>query len=121
MIQEARRIVVMATAVLGLAACTVGGGPLGGDDLYASMTDEDVSLAVQTMQKALEDRPDGSPALWRNDTSGNAGAIEPVSTYVTTGGYACREYVERLEVDGQQARYRNTACRDDTGRWVWVG
>jgi surface antigen len=114
-----RPVLVAAAAAIGLAGCTVGGR--GDGDVYTAMTDQDVDLAVQTLQKALEERPNGVPAAWRNDASGNAGTIEPVATWVTTGGYPCRDYVERLRVDGTEARFRNTACRDDEGRWVWLG
>lgn len=109
----------LATVALLLGGCMTGGG--GGPDLYADLTQSDVDLAVQTLQSALESQPNGAARRWVNEASGNAGAIEPVNAYVTTGGYACRDYIERLEVEGRKARYRNTACRDDSGRWVWIG
>jgi surface antigen len=119
--RDAWRTLAGATAVvLGLAGCTVGSG-LADADLYDALTDRDVALAVDTLQQALEVRPNGEAVTWRNEASGHAGSIEPVSTWVTTGGYACRAYVERLQVDGREGRFRNTACRDEDGRWVWVG
>lgn len=110
----------LAVVVTASAGCTVSQGQFGDTDLYGAMTDQDVQLAVRALQQALEERPNGLPVAWRNDASGNAGTIEPVSTYVTTGGYPCRDYVEELRIDGREASVRNTACRDDDGRWVWV-
>lgn len=112
------RLTLAALSVL-LAGCIAGGD--GGGDLYAGLTERDVDLAVETLQSALEGQPNGTPARWENTESGNGGAIEPVNAYVTTGGYACRDYIERLRVEGREGRYRNTACRDESGRWVWVG
>lgn len=116
-----RRVTVPALAAVALllGGCMTGGS--GGPDLYADLTERDVDLAVQTLQSVLESQPNGAASRWENEASGNAGAIEPVNAYVTTGGYACRDYIERLEVEGRKARYRNTACRDDSGRWVWIG
>jgi len=91
-----------------------------GDSLHDEMTDQDVELAVATMQRALDTRPNGGTMSWTNADSGNSGVIRPIDAVMTEGGYPCRRYEERLTVDARTASYESRACRNDAGRWIWL-
>jgi surface antigen len=106
-----------AALMLALTACAA---PPPQPPLYAALTDRDVALAVETMQEALERHGNNDALAWANDDTGNGGAITPLATFVTTGGYPCRRYVEQLEVSGRSGRYEHVACRNEDGDWVWI-
>lgn len=104
--------------VVGFGGCAM----LGNDQsaLYGAMNDQDVRLAVKTMQATLESTPDGVTRSWLNEVSGHTGAITPTRTYLSAGGYYCRDYVEQLVLNDQQAQFEHTACRVDDARWAWI-
>ncbi|MDP6708415.1 MAG: RT0821/Lpp0805 family surface protein [Alphaproteobacteria bacterium] len=82
------------------------------------MNAEDRRLANGAVQKALETRLSGTSTFWRNDASGNAGAVVPVRTYRTKGGRYCRVYDQRLfPREARVTARQRTACRDDRGIW----
>jgi surface antigen len=90
------------------------------EPVHADLTDSDVTLAVATMEAALEDARYGESRAWRNPETGHAGAVMPRRTYVSGAGSYCRVYQETLTANGRSATYQNTACRDDDGMWHWV-
>lgn len=87
---------------------------------YDLLTDQDIELAVATMQQALETRGDGDNVRWENADSGNSGAVTPVATFVTDKGVFCRNYRETVFISDKQGTSENTSCRDDDGTWAWV-
>jgi surface antigen len=104
--------------VLTLGACA----GLGGSDpkLYQALSDSDVQLASRTMQSTLERAPDGATQSWVNKQTGHRGALTPIRTYVTESGSFCREYREELVVGAESGSFYQSACRDETARWVWL-
>ncbi len=88
--------------------------------LYQSLTDEDVAIAANMLQITLENSPDDANRAWRNPTSQNSGSVTPLSTYLSSTGYFCREYRETLSIRDNTETYLNRACRDDDGSWVWL-
>jgi surface antigen len=90
------------------------------DELYAEMTEDDLDLAGKTFQEAMEGVNDEGALTWSNPESGNSGFFRPVRTYVTSGGYFCRDYEETLNVNAEQGTYQNMACREVDGGWIWV-
>ena len=129
-------IVVLALALVGCAGVQSGANDLkdglgrvasridaavrGPTALYNDLTDEDVQIAVQAMQVAMETKPTGEAVDWTNPTSGNAGAFTPRRTFITDRGIFCRDYEEKLEVGDRSGVVNNTACRSDDGAWTWV-
>jgi surface antigen len=103
---------------LPLGACAVlkGGDP----EVYSRLNDQDVALAARLMQQTLENAPDGDTRRWNNQTTGSAGTITPVRTYVTEDGDICRDYREEISLTGQSERFFHTACRSGDARWVWL-
>lgn len=111
----ARRLTI-AILALHLAGCA----GVGASDpaLYGGLAESDVAMASRLVQSTLEAAPDGATRRWTNQQTGNGGAITPLRTYVSEGGYVCREYREELAVAGQAGRFYHTACRDDAARWA---
>ncbi|MFQ5783799.1 MAG: RT0821/Lpp0805 family surface protein [Alphaproteobacteria bacterium] len=90
-------------------------------DLYDGLDGRDLDLAHSGVQQALEMGSSGVALRWVNASSGNAGAITPLSTFRTSTGYYCRRYRETV-IRGRrgEARAVRTACRDDFGVWRQV-
>lgn len=108
-------------AALAVSGCVTPAGPVVPYDLYELMSDSDVALAVETMQLGLETGSDGAVARWSNPETGNSGAIKPLRTYQTAGGYFCRDFEELLNVDDIVRVYEdNHACRADDGVWRFL-
>jgi surface antigen len=85
-----------------------------------NLTESDVSLAVTTMNAALEHARHGETRTWHNPETGHAGAVMPQRTYLSEAGSYCRGYQETLAVDGRSETYSSTACRDAEGIWRWI-
>ena len=81
------------------------------------MSEVDIALADQAVQKALENARSGAAVKWHNDTNGAAGSITPLRTYRTAAGVFCRDYREVLTIGSASERYRDTACRSEDGLW----
>jgi surface antigen len=118
------RAALLGAALLTVSAC-VATAPTRGtlpDDttLYTQLTQSDIERAGAVLQDTLETANNGVTGDWRNPETGHSGAITPVTTLQTDQGVFCRRYDETLRVAGRQETYRQTACRTDEGRWVWV-
>lgn len=110
-----------------IAALSVLGGCAGnkpqsenvaGNDVFAqAMSEQDLVLADESVQKALQTRLSGKSITWRNPATGHRGTVTPVRSYKTKNGYFCREYRETVIISGQTRQYRDTACRDRDGIW----
>ena len=85
--------------------------------LYMSMTRDDVSIANQTIQNALENALSGTKLTWKSPVSGHSGSVTPINTFKSKSGFYCREYDETLTINERTERYRDTACRDSNGLW----
>ena len=112
------RKLTIAVVALHLAACANLGA--GDPAIYGGLAESDVAIAARLVQSTLEAAPDGATRRWTNQQTGNGGAITPLRTYVSEGGYICREYREELAVADQAGRFYHTACRDDAARWAWL-
>ena len=88
--------------------------------LYGRLSDQDVALAAVLLQEALETAPDGTARAWINPATGNGGRVTPMRSYLTEGGYFCRDYQEELAIGGQTGRFEHAACRDQAGLWIWL-
>ena len=90
-------------------------------DLRAEMSDDDVDMAVATLQSTLESEPDGTAASWANPQTGASGTIMPTRTYQTDNGYYCRNFTETVVMGARTATYDDEACRTDEGIWRLTG
>ena len=112
------RLLLALAIVLPLGACA---GLTGSDSaLYQSLADSDVQLASRSMQSTLERAPDGATRSWVNEQTGHRGSLTPTRTYVNESGSFCREYREELVIGADSGSFRQSACRDENARWVWL-
>lgn len=85
--------------------------------LYTKMTPDDVLIANQTVQRALENTVSGTRLSWKSRVTGNSGSITPISTFRSKSGFFCRNYGETITIGNQSEYYKDTACRDSDGLW----
>lgn len=114
------QLVTRTISFLGFVAvtgCASIGQMSNAEPLYTKMTGNDVLIANQTVQNALENVRSGMQLSWKSSVSGHSGSVTPVSTFRSKSGFYCREYDETLTIDDQTERYRDTACRDSGGLW----
>jgi len=115
-----RRRLIICTGALGLLLGGCAGWPSADADLYDRLSENDVTLAARTLQSALELTPDGATRRWTNQETGHSGAITPTRTYLTDGGFFCRDYREELVIGERSGRFDHSACRNEDARWVWL-
>jgi surface antigen len=106
----------IATAVIGAIAGSALGSHIG-----QNMDARDREEHSTTTAAALESAPTGQSLPWRNDTSGNYGAVTPQRTWQRADGTYCREFTQTITVGGQQQRAYGTACRQADGTWKITG
>jgi surface antigen len=111
---------IACAGALGLLLGGCAGWPTTDADLYDELTENDVALAVRTLQSALEVTPDGATRRWTNQETGHSGAITPTRTFLTEGGYFCRDYREELTLGERSGRFDHSACRGEDARWIWL-
>ena len=104
----------------GVSACTSTDTVNRSAPLYTQMTETDVELADQTLQRTLEEKQSGIGLGWKNESSGNSGFVTPIRTYRTASGSYCREFSEVIVIGNTSESYTNTACRSEDGIWLPV-
>jgi surface antigen len=114
---------LIGAAAGGGAAGIVGGVLLGGllgGAIGSALDQRDKQLALQTQQAALENARTGQESSWRNPDTGHYGSYTPTRTYENTSGQYCREYQEKVVIDGKTHSAYGTACRQPDGSWKVV-
>lgn len=81
------------------------------------MSNEDIALANQAFQRALEKSASGKSLTWRNPNTGRSGSITPQKTYRAQNNLYCRVFDETVVMMRNTESFRNTACRDRDGVW----
>ena len=99
-----------------IAAGVLGGGYLG-NRIGKKLSCRDQEYHYDTTQSALEYKPTGGSAAWRNPDSGHSGAVTPTRTWIAADGTPCRDFTQTIEVDGQLETLQGTACRQADGTW----
>ena len=112
---------VMAVALIGPAPDAQSSADLTeaiADRLYRGLDENDVGLARETVQKALETMRSDHSLAWSSAASGVTGRVTPLATFKTSTGYFCRRYREAVigGANGAASSIR-VACRDDDGVW----
>ena len=95
-------------------------GGLLGSEVGKSLDRADRLAMSQTTQQALETRPSGTSAAWRNPDSGNSGTVTPQPAFTTASGQHCREYQQTVMIGGEAQSAYGTACRQPDGTWKIV-
>jgi surface antigen len=99
----------------------VGGllGALAGGWVGNQLDARDRQYANRAYYDAFEEAPYGSTVTWRNPESGHHGYVTPTRGYERGGSY-CREYSQRIVIDGRSETAYGTACRQPDGTWQVV-
>lgn len=92
-------------------------GALVGGEIGKSLDRADRAMMARTTEQALETKPSGTAAVWRNPDSGNSGTITPRPAYQNSTGRYCREYQQTVTVGGESQQGYGTACRQPDGSW----
>jgi surface antigen len=95
------------------------GGLLGGA-IGSALDQRDKELAWRTQQAALESGRTNQTSTWRNPDTGHYGSYTPTRTYENASGEYCREYQEKVVIDGKTHSAYGTACRQPDGSWKIV-
>jgi len=123
-------VLIGAIAMSVLTGCVPSGGTQDGasgsvssgeSEVFAQMSDVDVSLANSALDTALESRVSGAAVSWRNPETGSHGSITPLKSFRNGNGTFCRRYSEELVIGGRRARFEDLACRQGRRYWVPVG
>ena len=108
----------MAASLLALGACTSTFDERGA--LYDHLEDGDVGMAAAALQQSLEHARNGETTPWRNTSTGAAGSITPIRTFLAPDGAYCRDYHETIAIGANSGHFLNTACRNENGTWLWI-
>ena len=95
----------------------IGGGLLGGylgNEIGSSLDNADRAAYTRASQNAMQS---GREKRWKNPDSGNYGTITPHRRYRDRHGKYCREYTQKIYVDGKRHKGHGTACREADGTW----
>lgn len=107
-------------ALVGVAIGTLAGA-LMGQEVGRSLDRADHMAMKQNAQYALENSPTNQSTNWVNPDSGHSGAVTPMRTYADPAGSPCREYLQTVQVGGEEQTAYGTACRQADGSWKITG
>ncbi len=108
----------LALAVLGWVIFSH--APVGAQEYDPMLDDTESNAMTETLAYALENARTGEESSWVNPDTGHSGVIVPLATYVNDAGLDCREYIQTIVIDGQEAQAYGTACRQPDGTWLIV-
>lgn len=74
-------------------------------------------LTDTAVQQALETALSGVQVAVADEKLGSSVAITPIRTYRSESQHWCREFVERVVLDGEQVTRFGLACREKGGAW----
>lgn len=77
-------------------------------------------LTDQAVQEALETTLSGVAVARADEALGTVVSITPIRTYRSESQHWCREFVERVTIDGEQITRYGLACREKDGGWERV-
>lgn len=104
---------IIATAVGTMAGAFIG------NQIGAGLDKADQAQMVQAEQKAHQ-APIGQTISWNNPDTGNHGSVTPTRDGTASNGQYCREYQQKVVVDGKEQNAYGTACRQPDGSWKIV-
>lgn len=94
-------------------------GALAGSEIGKSLDRAD-KAALQQANKQAREAPVGESITWKNPETGNHGSVTPVREGESESGKYCREYRQRIIVDGREQTGYGTACQQPDGSWKIV-
>ena len=94
-------------------------GALVGSEIGKSLDRADRTALKEANSKAKK-VPVGETITWQNPESGNHGAVTPVREGSSESGRYCREFRQKIIVDGREQTGYGTACQQPDGSWKIV-
>jgi len=91
-------------------------GALIGSEIGRSMDDSDRYWANMAIRKSYTARV-GETVRWRNPNTGNYGTVVVLRDGRSGVGLYCREFQQRIIIDGRSAVGTGIACRQRDGTW----
>ncbi len=79
-------------------------------------TDEDFSILMDTVQKALTEKADGGKLVWENPKTGHNGLVNPLNTY-EKNGVTCRKTRIINKAKDKIAETFFNLCKQPSGEW----
>jgi surface antigen len=73
-------------------------------------------MAIEARDRALDAPPGAKPITWTTDDGVASGDVVPGTPFVSARR-PCRDYVQRIHVDGRTRSERGVACRNSDGTW----
>lgn len=72
---------------------------------------------AELLQKTLENSVSGTAVEYADPATSTRLEIVPIHTYKSRSGHWCREFSERIEIDGIVELRKGLACRENQGGW----
>jgi surface antigen len=92
-------------------------GALAGSEVGKSLDRADMQYNQQAMDRAYT-APLNQTIAWNNPESGHSGAVTPIREGHTAQGNVCREYQQKIIVDGKTQTGVGRACQESDGSWT---
>ena len=86
-----------------------------------SLTNLDYSAALEAVQFALSEVPDGKTYHWRRAKSNLSGHVMPTNVFRNVDGSLCRHLIYILNVGTYSRTIEGIACRSLNGSWKLSG
>ncbi len=83
----------------------------------ATLSADDRRKALEAEYRALEVAPSGQIVAWRGSQRAISGEVYAAQPY-EVGSQNCRQYVHKIDNNGQTTSTRGTACRNEDGTWT---
>lgn len=91
-------------------------GAFAGSSIGKSLDQSDMMYHQQAVERAYS-APLNQPISWNNSQSGHSGTVTPIREGRTASGGYCREYKQKITVDGRSETAVGTACQNSDGTW----
>jgi surface antigen len=125
-----RTFAAIAVLVLGAGCATLGGrssvsnaaiaalhGGIADPHVTEKLSRADRRKALESEYQALEISDAGQIVAWKGDKPGVSGQVFAGQPY-TVGSQHCRQYTHAININGDMATGRGTACRNEDGSWT---
>ncbi len=111
-------ITFSAALVSGASAHAVWGWMQGA--AVGDFNDTDWDILKTTARDTLDNAPDGEQVNWRNDDSGNRGAMKALMTFQFEGSTCRRMAFLNVNAKNQRGVANYNLCRQSDGTWALV-
>ena len=82
------------------------------------LEDQSLQGLNQHFQYSLDTVPTGRVSEWTSRDDRQKSSITPTRTYVVEGKTFCRDYIQKININGRERSITGRACRDKIGVWV---